>query len=764
MQLTSVLVPMTIKLVLIQSIAIVPTCITEGHKENKIFCIVLDDFICTDKIISIVRLYTSCMPRTNIYCLKQIDCQKILQDAKDSGLQAQIRYPLYDPTTIDIDGDPCQITKYYEFLQKYESYPDIFIYYDRHHPKCLKNVFQVMTFEKKKDNQQVNQQDMKPQVDDSPYIDGVPEDITPYTMKSYYKVPIYDPQTVGVRPKVGVISLGGYYQMSDLNYYWTNVCHIPAGIGAVRPTVTDHVVGDNVLPQFAQNLESIENTLDLELIGGFCPNVDLHFYSAINTYNGFRQAFLDAIGDSMNFISVSWGQTEEKFYGGSSLILNNLNTIFDNAKQMNIIITAAAGDYGSSDNNFDTISVPPYPTPVPVPHVDFPASSPNVVACGGTTLFYDRTNPVGNQETAWVRGGGGQSTRFARPTYQGEWSDLWPVSPIVYGGTSSPNARTIPDVAFNADENSPWHTFFSGYDDVGYGTSASAPIMAGMLAIYYSISAPDAAPRQGYFGEGFNFFLYQSPTACTRVINYGYNNTVEYQPMINAINPYGILTNDEKTTFYAIFRPAYSFCSGKGAVNGTTLFTYLNSIVCVGRGTQILMSDGHFQSIETIQRGQKVIGYENHEYTVALVNRQIVAKKQRIDLIEIQPSAIEPNLPHKKLVITPNHPIFYRGARRPAKCFKYLSNVIEHKSIPPETVLQPEPLVHDHEHYILYDLQFEVDGSYIAEGVTIQSRSPWSDLTPLERHMYFHPETYSETRHWDSLHHSLPLANEEILP
>ena len=44
--------------------------------------------------------------------------------------------------------------------------------------------------------------------------------------------------------------------------------------------------------------------------------------------------------------------------------------------------------------------------------------------------------------------------------------------------------------------------------------------------------------------------------------------------------------------------------------------------------------------------------------------------------------------------------------------------------------------------YTLYDLQFDDDGSYVAENVMIQSRSPWSDLTPLPKNLYYDDTRY----------------------
>ncbi len=81
-------------------------------------------------------------------------------------------------------------------------------------------------------------------------------------------------------------------------------------------------------------------------------------------------------------------------------------------------------------------------------HVDFPASSPHALACGGTTVQLDAANtPV--SETVWNDGagrgatGGGVSDTFPLPPWQGSVG----VPNRAGGGTG----RGVPDVAGDAD-------------------------------------------------------------------------------------------------------------------------------------------------------------------------------------------------------------------------------------------------------------------------------------------------------------------------
>jgi hypothetical protein len=291
--------------------------------------------------------------------------------------------------------------------------------------------------------------------------------------------------------------------------------------------------------------------------------------------------------------------------------------------------------------------------------------------------------------------------------------------------------------------------------------------MAGLLGRFYGLATSGRLPRRGYAPSGFNYFMYRAPSSTRRKISYGENIRVERNPITLKINPFGLQGAPPNQTYYKIYTsgaivPSYTFCTGLGVPISNQLFNYLNSIVCVGRGTQIKMSDGTQRRIETLSRGDEVSGYEGSCYRVAIVNRQYLSPTERLDLIEISPHALGPDRPSQRLMITPNHPIFYQEARRPAKCFCHLQGVQEHKDVLVTELLEPESLTGDPE-YILYDLQFEADGSYVADGLTIQSRSPWSDLTPLPKELYFDPSSYHEKRHWDSLYHALLLDDTEEL-
>jgi kumamolisin len=131
--------------------------------------------------------------------------------------------------------------------------------------------------------------------------------------------------------------------------------------------------------------------------------------------------------------------------------------------QLGVTVIAAAGDGGSADGANDGGN-----------HADFPASSPHVLGCGGTTLDADPDTGSVTSETVWNNGtggatGGGVSTAFDRPQWQAR------------AGVPG-SGRGVPDVAANADPRTGYQVRVDGTDSVIGGTSAVAPLWAALVA------------------------------------------------------------------------------------------------------------------------------------------------------------------------------------------------------------------------------------------------------------------------------------------
>ena len=115
---------------------------------------------------------------------------------------------------------------------------------------------------------------------------------------------------------------------------------------------------------------------------------------------------------------------------------------------------------------------------------------------------------------------------------------------------------------------------------------------------------------------------------------------------------------------------------------------------------------------------------------------------------------LEVGQPSEKLIITANHALIWKEKRRPAYCFQNCQGVTYHQKVPQSQILQADV---DAESSTVYDLQFDHDGTYVANNVIIQSRSPYSQLTPLPQELYFDPTLYSDEKVGDSYDQILPL-------
>jgi kumamolisin len=384
------------------------------------------------------------------------------------------------------------------------------------------------------------------------------------------------------RPTIAVISLGGSYRQSDLDAYWK----LLGFVGADIPVVTSIAVVASNNPAFTGSGEDLENTLDLEIVGGICRGSNIRFYKTPNTDLGFYQAIDTAIngvsGVPPNVISISWG-APELYY--SSVTLSAMDQLFALAKSKGIIVCAASGDDGSSDGVSDNML-----------HVDFPASSSNVLACGGTSLV----NPL--VETGWSwntssksGGGGGQSSVFKRPAYQvitsssGTDPTLIPSTVTLGSGTNGATAntvnlvnRTVPDISLNADPKSGWSIFFNGKlltNSIG-GTSCVAPCVAGYFA---SLRLPTSITSliheniyQIYCSKSLSA-MFSCPFSSSST---GTLSTPTVKPTRGPFKDITIGNNDSISALTNAYSSAvnYDCVTGIGSFDGSLLFAALSSL------------------------------------------------------------------------------------------------------------------------------------------------------------------------------------------
>jgi len=284
---------------------------------------------------------------------------------------------------------------------------------------------------------------------------------TPLQLASLYDFPGGD----GQGQCIGIIELGGGYRPRDLASYF-------AGLGLPAPAVTAVAVDHGAnRPSGDPNGPDGEVMLDIEVAGAIAPAAALAVYFAPNTDAGFLDAITTAIHDDVRkptVISISWGGPESTW---TQQAMAAMDEAFQAAAVLGITVCVAAGDSGSSDGVADGGN-----------HVDFPASSPHALACGGTRLQagaagIDKEVVWNDGNAAGGAGGGGVSAVFALPAWQHGLETL-----DAQGSRSPLTRRGLPDVSADADPQTGYDVLVDGSRAVIGGTSAVAPLWAGLIA------------------------------------------------------------------------------------------------------------------------------------------------------------------------------------------------------------------------------------------------------------------------------------------
>jgi kumamolisin len=263
------------------------------------------------------------------------------------------------------------------------------------------------------------------------------------------------PKATGQGQIISLIELGGGFVTKDLDQYFS-------GLGLSTPNVVAvPVSGGSNAPTGNSGSADGEVMLDIEVAGAVAPQSTIKVYFAPNSDKGFLDAINAAIYDTQppTVVSISWGGPEQTW---TAQMRDAFEKAFQGAATLSIPVTAASGDAGSSDGTGSLA-------------VDFPASAPHVLGCGGTHL--EGKNTI-STEVVWNSNGGatggGVSAVFPIPAYQ--TSMPMPPSPTNAGG------RGVPDICGNAAPETGYKVRVDGTDAVIGGTSAVAPLWAGLIA------------------------------------------------------------------------------------------------------------------------------------------------------------------------------------------------------------------------------------------------------------------------------------------
>ncbi len=196
-----------------------------------------------------------------------------------------------------------------------------------------------------------------------------------------------------------------------------------------------------------------EISLDVEWAHAIAPKANIILVDAASdSISSLMKAVKYATTiSSVSVVSMSWGSSEFSTE-------TQYDSIFTTPTgHQGITFVAASGDEGAAGG------------------AEYPASSPNVLSVGGTTLSISSTGTI-SSESAWRDSSGGTSRYESAPTFQ------------TSAGVST-SGRKSPDVSYDANPS----TGFAVYDSLSYqgssgwmemgGTSAGAPQWAAIVAI-----------------------------------------------------------------------------------------------------------------------------------------------------------------------------------------------------------------------------------------------------------------------------------------
>jgi hypothetical protein len=307
----------------------------------------------------------------------------------------------------------------------------------------------------------------------SPASSGV---VTPALARQFYRFSSlynlsggYQNATYPVRSSIAVVLWGEGYAPSDLDAFFSNPQYYPSVFP--QPKIVPHPVDGAPAPAndsvFSPDTRVVEElTLDTEWAASMAPGatIDVVYgpdgpapsYSPSNA--DLTAALAEAISLNVSAVSMSFTTTESTDSG----LVPAWTPLLEEAQSKGITVLAATGDTGG-----DTTACSGTPAP------GYPASSPEVVAVGGTSLSvsYGVLGQLQFSESGWNDSGGGFSTQFAAPLWQEVGSAAGPVT--------ANGHRGMPDVSASAADNS---LYFNGTAMAAAGTSFATPIWAGLVA------------------------------------------------------------------------------------------------------------------------------------------------------------------------------------------------------------------------------------------------------------------------------------------
>jgi kumamolisin len=241
---------------------------------------------------------------------------------------------------------------------------------------------------------------------------------------------------------------------------------------------------------------NMEAALDIEWAHAMAPNAKIYLVEAASDSNSDLDNAVRAAArlTGVKEISMSWGGSEAAYENWA------YDPVFTTP---GIVYLASGGDSGAQ--------------------MEYPAASPNVVSCGGTSLNRSTAGSL-LSESGWNDTGCGPSAFEPRPSYQNG------VASVVGAN------RGVSDLSFVADPNTGVYVFDSTplWGETGWwilgGTSVSSPSLAGLINLaassgkgFAANTAAEEARIYGNLGNTKAFRDITSGTAGTYSCKVGYD-------------------------------------------------------------------------------------------------------------------------------------------------------------------------------------------------------------------------------------------------
>ena len=291
----------------------------------------------------------------------------------------------------------------------------------------------------------------------------------PRKVASAYDFP---PGLTGKGQCIRIITLGGGFNDDDMKAYFHSLqlpvpnirtVHIDGQTNSPAPKNEIQNVVQRTPPFSPAAVWTVETTMDVQLAGALVNDAEIVVYFTSNSAAGKLKAFEQALEDSKqqpSVISASWGSPESRLTDG---YIRALDELFQQYAAY-VTVCFSSGDFGAMVNGVLAVS--------------FPASSPHVLACGGTHLDASGKNEIVWSEQvlgATLSSTGGVSAKFTA-------TPPWQASADIPKKTGR-DGRGVPDIAAKADLQDGYEIVVGGFHVAMGGTSASAPLWASLIAL-----------------------------------------------------------------------------------------------------------------------------------------------------------------------------------------------------------------------------------------------------------------------------------------